>query len=241
MKKRLRTSTAVPTGIPVASAFSTRPPLILSCQPASEAASRDCRLNIETAAIEGSASPRKPSVVNRNRSASVSILLVACRSTERKASSLDMPLPLSWIRISFLPPDSTSIRISSAPASREFSTSSLTTEAGRSTTSPAAILLQRSSGRIFIWLIGISDWPTNTNGRTSRPSNARADSLISVQVGRACPRFHPGHHPRPGCRPGSRRADAEGRGRRQPTARSWASRRCLSACVFQTGSCRRSC
>src|SRR5690606_40905610 len=37
-----------------------------------------------------------------------------------------------------------------APASRAFSTSSLTTEAGRSTTSPAAIWLTRMSGRGWI-------------------------------------------------------------------------------------------
>jgi hypothetical protein len=52
---------------------------------------------------------------------------------------------LSWILIRFLPPESISTRISSAPASREFSINSLTTDAGRSTTSPAAILLQRFS------------------------------------------------------------------------------------------------
>src|SRR5947209_9707613 len=57
------------------------------------------------------------------------------------ASSCPMPQPLSVIAISFLPPASTSRRIRVAPASREFSRSSLTTEAGRSTTSPAAILL----------------------------------------------------------------------------------------------------
>src|SRR5258708_12660252 len=39
-----------------------------------------------------------------------------------------------------LPPTSTSTRMVFAPASSEFSSSSFTTEAGRSTTSPAAIL-----------------------------------------------------------------------------------------------------
>jgi predicted amino acid-binding ACT domain protein len=38
-----------------------------------------------------------------------------------------------------LPPERTAIETMLAPASRAFSTSSLTTEAGRSTTSPAAI------------------------------------------------------------------------------------------------------
>ena len=45
------------------------------------------------------------------------------------------------MRISLRPPPSTSIRTRVAPASSEFSSSSLTTDAGRSTTSPAAIWL----------------------------------------------------------------------------------------------------
>src|SRR5258708_7291897 len=49
-------------------------------------------------------------------------------------------------RIIRLPPDSISIRMVIAPASRAFSSSSFTTEAGRSTTSPAAILLATASG-----------------------------------------------------------------------------------------------
>src|SRR5437868_11103330 len=52
-----------------------------------------------------------------------------------------------------LPPDSISIRIVFAPASNAFSRSSLTTEAGRSTTSPAAILLATASGNMRIRLI----------------------------------------------------------------------------------------
>src|SRR5207249_9537184 len=58
-----------------------------------------------------------------------------------------MPQPLSAMRIILRPPASTSTRRESAPASREFSRSSLTTEAGRSTTSPAAILFATWSGR----------------------------------------------------------------------------------------------
>ena len=50
-----------------------------------------------------------------------------------------MPVPSSRTRQSSAPPPSTSISIVRAPASRLFSTSSLTTDAGRSTTSPAAI------------------------------------------------------------------------------------------------------
>src|SRR5690554_6938155 len=52
-----------------------------------------------------------------------------------------MPEPLSRTRISLTPPASTSTSSCAAPASRLFSSSSLMTEAGRSTTSPAAIWL----------------------------------------------------------------------------------------------------
>src|SRR5690606_27593626 len=52
-----------------------------------------------------------------------------------------MPTPSSRTRISLTPPASISTSIRRAPASSAFSTSSFTTEAGRSTTSPAAIWL----------------------------------------------------------------------------------------------------
>src|SRR5690554_242141 len=54
-----------------------------------------------------------------------------------------MPRPSSRTRNSFTPPCSTSISMRVAPASRLFSSNSLITEAGRSTTSPAAIWLAR--------------------------------------------------------------------------------------------------
>ena len=56
-----------------------------------------------------------------------------------------MPIPLSTIFISDLPPFLTKILILFAPASILFSTSSFITEAGLSITSPAAILLTTSS------------------------------------------------------------------------------------------------
>src|SRR5262245_24252920 len=61
-----------------------------------------------------------------------------------------MPSPLSVTRISFRPPSRTSTEIRVAPASREFSISSFTTDDGRSTTSPAAIWFAISSGKILI-------------------------------------------------------------------------------------------
>src|SRR5690349_20190903 len=51
-------------------------------------------------------------------------------------------------RIMRLPPASTSTRMVFAPASSAFSSSSLTTEAGRSTTSPAAMRLATAPGNI---------------------------------------------------------------------------------------------
>jgi hypothetical protein len=50
-----------------------------------------------------------------------------------------MPQPSSATAMNSRPPSRTSTRMREAPASIAFSTSSLTTEAGRSTTSPAAI------------------------------------------------------------------------------------------------------
>lgn len=57
-----------------------------------------------------------------------------------------MPQPSSTIMIRFTPPSSSVIRKLDAPASSAFSSNSFTTDAGRSTTSPAAIWLISWSG-----------------------------------------------------------------------------------------------
>ena len=75
------------------------------------------------------------------------IFEVAWRSKASMASSRTMPQPLSEIWINFLPPASTCMRMRVAPASSAFSSNSFTTDAGRSTTSPAAIWLATLSGR----------------------------------------------------------------------------------------------
>jgi hypothetical protein len=67
-----------------------------------------------------------------------------------------MPLPLSVRRISVLPPSRISTLTSVAPASMELSISSLTTDAGRSTTSPAAILAATLGSNTWI---GIAQLP----------------------------------------------------------------------------------
>ena len=102
----------------------------------------------DTDAMEGSASPRNPSVAIESRSFTSASLLVAWRSKASSASSRSMPQPSSASRISLRPPASTSMRNSLAPASSEFSSNSLTTLAGLSTTSPAAILFATVSERI---------------------------------------------------------------------------------------------
>src|SRR5207244_272247 len=97
----------------------------------------------ETAQIAASASPRKPSVAIASRSSSLPTLEVACRSSASGRSSGAMPTPSSVTRIRTAPPSLRSTAMLPAAASRAFSTSSLIAEAGRSTTSPAAILLTR--------------------------------------------------------------------------------------------------
>ena len=100
-----------------------------------------------TSAIEANASPRNPSVPTRNRSSAAVNLLVAWAATASGNSSAGMPQPLSTTRIISSPPWATATSIRVAPASTAFSISSLTTLAGRSITSPAAILLTSDWGK----------------------------------------------------------------------------------------------
>src|SRR5205823_603312 len=67
-----------------------------------------------------------------------------------------MPQPSSTTRIKEIPPRRMMTSIFRAPASMLFSTSSFTTEAGRSTTSPAATWLARISGKSRMRLISFS-------------------------------------------------------------------------------------
>src|SRR6267154_5672996 len=73
-----------------------------------------------------------------------------------------------------LPPTSTSTRMVFAPASIAFSSSSFTTDAGRSTTSPAAILFATASGSMRIRLISFGGFLLFLN------SNPQLVELISV-------------------------------------------------------------
>ncbi len=153
LKKRRFTSTMVPTGAPASETFCILPPAISIFVPISLSVVRVTRVNFETDAMDGNASPRNPMVEMENRSSLVKILLVAYLSIDSSASSRESPIPLSDTRINDFPPFTTSMVICVAFASILFSTSSLTTEAGRSTTSPAAIWLERISGRILTVVI----------------------------------------------------------------------------------------
>ena len=101
----------------------------------------------------GSASPRNPSVLISVKSSAWRILLVACGKNAVFKSSFSMPQPLSTTLISSRPAFTTVISTLVAPASMAFSTSSFTTEAGRSTTSPADILLYTELSNLIIFII----------------------------------------------------------------------------------------
>ncbi len=92
-----------------------------------------------TAQMEARASPRNPRVPIWYRSSWARTLLVAWRRKAVGTSSRRMPQPLSVTRINRTPPFCISTVMAVAPESMAFSTSSFTTEEGRSITSPAAI------------------------------------------------------------------------------------------------------
>ena len=142
---RSRTSMLVPTGC---AAGCVAPSSIRA--PRASCARREMIDIRDTEAIDASASPRKPMLATRVKSSNVAILLVACGASASGNSSAAMPAPSSRTLISRIPPCSISISIRRAPASRLFSASSLTTDAGRSITSPAAIWFTSSgdSGRM---------------------------------------------------------------------------------------------
>ena len=150
LKNRSRTSMVVPGGCAAGRTLVSAPPSTSSCAACSAPAARETIRSRDTEPIEGSASPRKPSVVTASRSSSEAILLVACRASAIGSSPAAMPQPSSRTRTSATPPRSMSISMRVAPASSAFSTSSLTTEAGRSITSPAAIWSTSSPGRMRI-------------------------------------------------------------------------------------------
>ena len=141
LKKRFFTLMEVPRFTAHGSCSFTSVPSITMRVPASVVDWRVFSSTWVTAAIDASASPRKPIVRIVNRSSILRILEVACRSKLIRASVGLIPLPLSITCISSLPASLIISCISVAPASMAFSNSSLTADAGRWITSPAAIWL----------------------------------------------------------------------------------------------------
>ena len=153
LKKRSRTSTVVPRARATSSTASTRPPSSAMRVPTTAPAgpSRQVSMRIrQTDAMAGMASPRKPMVAMEARPPTSRSLEVAWRSRESSASSRPIPDPSSVTRTRVSPPSSRSTWIDRAPASRAFSSNSFTTDAGRSTTSPAAIWFTSPGGSTWM-------------------------------------------------------------------------------------------
>ena len=155
MKKRFSTITVVPA-LPPALLHSIFSPPSMRMEVANSSLSgRVSKVKLETEAILGNASPRKPKVFKVIRSSALTILLVACLRTASLAFSSLIPLPLSTTRMYSVPPAKMVTSILSEPASSAFSTNSFTTEAGFSTTSPAAIWLAVLVSKTCTFLISI--------------------------------------------------------------------------------------
>ncbi len=126
------------------------------------------------------------------RSSSVRILLVAWRASASGRSSLASPEPSSSTCTRLAPPWSSVTWISFAPASRAFSSSSLSTEAGRSTTSPAAIWLISRSGRTRMWpmrgVYRIASWNFSRRGGKSCSTSMRISPSSSPRTAPGCTR-----------------------------------------------------
>ena len=153
LKKRSRTSTVVPRARATSSTASILPPSTEMRVPttASGGPSGQVSMRIRhTEAMAGMASPRKPMVAMVASPPASRSLEVACRSSESSASSRSMPEPSSATLTSVSPPSSSSTWTDLAPASRAFSSSSFTTDAGRSTTSPAAIWFTSPGGSTWM-------------------------------------------------------------------------------------------
>src|ERR687890_683442 len=137
----------------------------------------------ETLAIEGSASPLNPRVLTASISSTFRILLVACLSTESPASSGDIPEPSSRTRMREVPPSPSSTSMREAPASRAFSTSSLTTEAGRSTTSPAATCWATLGSSTLMLARGVCmDLHCIVHPGAGFPTGRRVESLTMPEI-----------------------------------------------------------
>src|SRR5579875_2361266 len=187
---RSRTATLVPCAPPYGSRSRRAPTSKRSSTPEAVAEVRDAISTRPAAAMMlGSASPRKPSVRMARRSSELASLLVAWRLHAVSISSGGIPQPLSTTRIRSRPPRWSSTTMARAPASIAFSTNSLTTEAGRSTTSPAAICAATSGGSK---VIGIGYGSICAAFAISVPSTARhaVDAPVFMSNVRRAHRFN---------------------------------------------------
>src|SRR5947207_3603478 len=150
LKNSRLTLTRVPTGLPAGPAAICEPPSSSTRYPSPPSPRRLTASTRATAAMLASASPRNPRVRIVRRSSSERILLVACRKNASGRSTGAIPSPSSTTSIRPCPAASILTWIRDAPASIAFSTSSLTTAAGRSTTSPAAMPSATVAGRIVM-------------------------------------------------------------------------------------------
>ena len=109
----LKNSSSMVTVVPAASAAGDTgwivPPSTSMRHACGRPAARDASAKRETAAIDASASPRKPSVPIASRSAGDTILDVACLATASARSSRSMPPPSSATRRRLTPPPATSM------------------------------------------------------------------------------------------------------------------------------------
>ena len=129
-------------------------------QPLSAPAGRDSITSRATEPIDGKASPRNPRVATRSSAPSSPTKLsgnfdVACRSSASAIPSRSIPHPSSITSMPSSPPPASRTTIRPAPASIAFSTSSFNADAGRSTTSPAAMRLTSVSGRRRMMGMGV--------------------------------------------------------------------------------------
>ncbi len=172
LKKSSWISTSVPYSMTTGFKLNFSPPRQWISQPVSWFRVRLLKATSDTAPIVYKASPRKPKDRIEKRSSKERILLVVCRRKIFSKSSGSMPVPLSLRRIKVFPESLRWSSMESASASRAFSRSSFTTEAGRSMTSPAAIL-EISSG-VNRWTLPMSSLGEGLQGhRSPWPANDR--------------------------------------------------------------------
>ena len=146
---RCSTEILVPSGIPVRFASFLIPSSMTILEPSTDAGLL-AMVKRDTIPILAKASPRKPRDAMDARSFLLVNFDVACRSRANGKSSATMPEPLSSTTNASKPPFSTVMAMLVEPASRLFSINSLTTWAGRSTTSPAAIWPMVASSNCWI-------------------------------------------------------------------------------------------